>query len=163
MKLRLIDVSVSNNADHARMRRLVSHAFSEQALREQEHLITPYFDLLIEKLKQQAVSSEKEGIDLVRWYNFTTFDILGDLCFDESFGALARGAYHAWVANIFQSLKFARMFRVFRAYPIIGKVVFSLLKLIPQATRAGQEHRKFTAQKTERRLHRQTDRKDIMR
>ena len=145
------------------MRRLLSHAFSDAALREQEQLITQYLDLLIEKLHEQIVGTAQGKIDFVRWYNFTTFDILGDLCFDESFGALRNGQYHSWVANIFKSMKIARMFRVFRAYPIFGKFVFTLLKLFPQATKAGAEHRALTAQKTERRLDRPTDRKDFMR
>lgn len=145
------------------MRRLLSHAFSDAALRDQEQLITHYFDLLIEKLQQQVVGPEQGKVDLVRWYNFTTFDILGDICFDESFGALKKGQYHSWIASLFQSLKIARMFRVFRAYPILGKIVFSLLKLFPQVTKAGAEHQELTAQKAERRLDRQTDRKDIMR
>ena len=153
----------SNNADHSRMRRLLSHAFSDAALREQEPLITHYLDLLIRKLHEQIVSTGQGKINFVQWYNFTTFDILGDLCFDESFGALENGQYHSWVANIFKSMKIARMFRVFRAYPIVGKCVFTLLKLFPQATKAGAEHRSLTAQKTERRLDRQTDRKDFMR
>lgn len=159
----LKDSSVSNDADHSRMRRLLSHAFSDAALRDQEQLITHYFDLLIEKLQQQVVGPEQGKVDLVRWYNFTTFDILGDICFDESFGALKKGQYHSWIASLFQSLKIVRMFRVFRAYPILGKIVFSLLKLFPQVTKAGAEHQALTAQKAERRLDRQTDRKDIMR
>jgi len=154
---------VSNNADHSRMRRLLSHAFSDAALRHQEQLITRYLELLVEKLRQQVVGPEQGKVDLVQWYNFTTFDILGDLCFDESFEALNKGQYHSWVASIFQSLKMARMFRVFRAYPIVGKMIISLIKLFPQATKAGAEHQALTAQKTERRLDRQTDRKDIMR
>ena len=82
------------------MRRLLSHAFSDAALREQEQLITHYLDLLIEKLHQQIVSTAQGKVNFVQWYNFTTFDILGDLCFDESFGALENGQYHSWVANI---------------------------------------------------------------
>ncbi len=158
-------VVVSNNADHSRMRRLLSHAFSETALRKQEQIITHYLNLLVEKLHQQIQESEKgeAKVNLVQWYNFTTFDILGDLCFDESFGALNQGQYHSWVANIFKSLKIARMFRVFRAYPIVGSVIFGLLKLFPQVTKAGEEHRAFTAKKTERRLNKQTDREDFIR
>ena len=145
------------------MRRLLSHAFSDVALQEQEQLITHYLDLLIEKLHQQIVSTAQGKINFVQWYNFTTFDNLGDLCFDESFGALENGQYHSWVANIFKSVKIARVFRVFRAYPIVGKFAFTLLRFIPQATKAIAEHQALTAQRTERRLDRQTDRKDVMR
>ncbi|KAG8530292.1 uncharacterized protein KY384_004794 [Bacidia gigantensis] len=146
-----------------RIRRLVSHAFSEQALREQEPLITYYFDLLISRLHQEVSGAQQGKVNLVQWLNFTTFDILGDLCFDESFGALESGRYHIWVTSIFQGLKAARMFRIFRAYPI-SRQLFSVVRMIvPYASRTRQRHFKFTDEKTEERMHRRTDRKDIMR
>ena len=79
------------------MRRLLSHAFSEAALQEQEPLITSYFDLLIHKLHEQIAGPADGVVDIVRWYNFTTFDLIGDLCFGESFHALENGEYHYWV------------------------------------------------------------------
>ncbi|KAI9700902.1 MAG: hypothetical protein M1820_006663 [Bogoriella megaspora] len=91
---------VCNDADHARIRRLLSHAFSESALRRQEPLINKYLDLLIHKLQDRAPAT----INIVRWYNFTTFDIIGDLTFAEHFGALRDEEYHVWIANIFKGL-----------------------------------------------------------
>lgn len=57
------------------MRRLQSHAFSEKALKEQEPLITSYVDKLISRLHERAGSAETATLDLVRWYNYTTFDV----------------------------------------------------------------------------------------
>lgn len=154
---------VCNDADHSRIRRLLSHAFSESALREQEPLVTRYFDLLVKKLHDQARHPEHCTVNIVKWYNFTTFDVLGDLCFDEPFGALAKGQYHSWIANLFQGIKVRNMFGVLRAYPIVGNVIFALFRLFPQATRAVAEHKALTAHKTDQRLERQTDRRDFMR
>ena len=42
------------NPDHSRMRRLLSHAFSEKALREQEPLLQSYVDTLMQKLREQT-------------------------------------------------------------------------------------------------------------
>lgn len=145
------------------MRRLLNHAFSESALREQEPLVTRYFDLLIERLHDQTRHLEHCTVNVVQWYNFTTFDILGDLCFDEPFGALAKGQYHSWIANISQSVKLLNVIRVSRAYPIVSNAIFALFRLFPQAMRARAEHRALTADKTDRRFKRQTDRKDFMR
>jgi cytochrome P450 len=64
----------AHDVDHARQRRILSHAFSEQALRDQEGLIHQYTDLLVSKLHEQVTKPEKGKIDLVRWLNFTTFD-----------------------------------------------------------------------------------------
>ena len=65
------------------------HAFSDSALQAQESLVTSYCDLLIQKLYAQ-MESEKP-VDMTAWLNFTSFDIIGDLTFGESFGGLEKG------------------------------------------------------------------------
>lgn len=49
-----------------------------------------YFDLLIQRLHENA----DKPVDLVKWYNFTTFDIIGDLTFGESFDCLETSTLH---------------------------------------------------------------------
>lgn len=63
----------SNDANHARFRKALSHAFSEQALRLQENLIKSYVDMLIAALHEEAENDRK--VDMTMWYNLTTFDI----------------------------------------------------------------------------------------
>ena len=70
---------VSNDDDHARIRKLVSHAFSETALREQEPILNSYFDLFISRLNDQIGEAVTTKVDIVSWYNFTTFDIIGSV------------------------------------------------------------------------------------
>ena len=151
-------IVMSNNADHTRIRRVLSNAFSEQALRAQEPYITEHIDLLIDQLCHRS----DQKVDLVQWYNFTTFDVLGDLGFGESFHALERGKMHPWVGVILDTFMAARWFRIFIAYPLVGNMVFLLMKLFPQASNAIKEHRAFVKDKVDRRLDRQVDRKDIL-
>lgn len=77
-RMRGEQVSIINadDADHSRYRKALAHGFSERALRDQEELLTSYIDLLVEKIKAIALSNDET--DLVRWYNYTTFDIIGD-------------------------------------------------------------------------------------
>lgn len=75
-------------SDHIRMRRLLAHAFSDRALREQESLLHFYADLLVQKLHENLNHSHSEVVDIARWYNFTTFDLIGDLAFGEPFQCL---------------------------------------------------------------------------
>jgi cytochrome P450 len=75
------------------MRRLLNHAFSEAALREQEPLMNSYFDLLIQKLYEKIGGSTSVRVNIVRWFNFTLFDLVGDLCFGEDFDALKTEEY----------------------------------------------------------------------
>ena len=99
----------ANDADHARYRRLLSHAFSEQALRQQEYLLQSYIELLVGKLRKCASSPNTAVVDLVQWLNFTTFDMIGDLALGESFRCLDQGSYHSWVAILFTQFKTAAM------------------------------------------------------
>lgn len=65
----------SNEDDHSRMRRNVSHAFSEKALVEQQGILTKYIDLLITRLRERVGEPK---LDMVAWYNRTTFDVIGE-------------------------------------------------------------------------------------
>ncbi|KAJ4312861.1 hypothetical protein N0V84_009715 [Fusarium piperis] len=97
------DIINANTEDHRRFRRLLAHAFSDRALRGQEEIMQHYVDKFIMRLTELA--HQDEAIDIVRWFNFTTFDIIGDLAFGQSFGCLDSGGYHPWVAMIFSSVK----------------------------------------------------------
>lgn len=77
MSAKLLTTEDANPSDHARMRKLVSHAFSETALREQEPILTQYFDLLLSRLKGHLGGPTHGKVDIMSWYNFTTFDIIG--------------------------------------------------------------------------------------
>jgi len=59
-------VLTADRENHARMRRLISHAFSEKALREQEGFLQQYVDLLIKGLKENVAAPQ----NLVSWYNW---------------------------------------------------------------------------------------------
>ncbi|TVY78561.1 Versicolorin B desaturase [Lachnellula suecica] len=107
-------VTTLNIENHARMRRLLAPAFTEQAVMKQEPIVQAHSDLLIRQLKcvvtDQDKSAEKNQdtgavVDIVRWYNFCTFDTIGDLGFGESFDSLKNAEYHPWVALIFNFLK----------------------------------------------------------
>lgn len=155
------EIASASDLDHARIRRLFGHGFSDHAVKLQEKTVQAYVDTLIIKLHQKA--NDKKCVDLVRWFNFTTFDIIGALCFGEDFGALANEDYNFWIANIFRGLKFVRMFRVLRAYPIVGTPLLGLLRLFPALSRARQRHTQYTEDKVMRRIDIESDQNDIMR
>ena len=109
-------IITSVEADHSRLRRNLSHAFSDKALRAQEPLIMSYVDLLIHKLSSFA---EKGGeADIMRWYNYTTFDIIADLSFGEPLYCLRDSQYHVWVNFVFQTLKAVPVLAIRANYPL---------------------------------------------
>jgi averantin hydroxylase len=90
----------ADSKDHGRVRRLLSHAFSVQSLKEQEGRMQGIVDLLINGLKSEcAARGEGSGeavVDMCLWIQWTTFDIMGDLAFGEAFGGLANKRTHPW-------------------------------------------------------------------
>ena len=156
-------MAVCNDADHARMRRLLGYAFTGSAMKDQEPLITFYLEHLVDKLKEQIEGPSGGKVDLVKWYNFTTFDIIGDLLFDQSFECLKSGETHVWVANVFKYIKYTSLQAFFKLYPTIGEPTLRLLQKIPQIAKAADEHFALTAQNLDRRMGKTTNRKDMMR
>jgi cytochrome P450 len=76
-------------------RRNFEPAFSEQSMRNQEPLIRVYIDLLITKLRGKV----DQKINIADWYKFTTFDVMGDLVFGQSFDCLQRANLNASPPN----------------------------------------------------------------
>ena len=66
----------ANQKEHARIRKHLAPAFSENALEEQESLLNQHFELLISKLKEHVDGSSEGRVDLMAQYNFVTFDII---------------------------------------------------------------------------------------
>lgn len=96
-------ISMSDRDNHARQRKALSHGFSKKALWEQEDTVQGFIDLLIRRIHEFAERDEE--FDIVRWLNFVTFDIIGDLSFGESFGCLESGDFHFWIKVIFDAVK----------------------------------------------------------
>jgi cytochrome P450 len=112
------NILIANDADHSRIRRALSHAFSEKALRAQEHLMEIYVGKLVSALRRRAEENIDGGIvDISKWYNFLTFDVLGDLAFGEPFGCLESGGYHPWVAIVFSGFELASYMQSIKRHP----------------------------------------------
>lgn len=82
-------ITMANDADHARQRRALSHAFSTKALLEQEYIIRSYIDTFSDKMKE--FSRNGTPVNLVAWFAYCTFDIIGDMALGEPFGCMDSG------------------------------------------------------------------------
>ena len=65
----------SDDAGHSRQRKIVSNSFSDKALKDQEPLLKKWASLMRKKLMERA-DGEVES-DMVKYYNCTTFDVMG--------------------------------------------------------------------------------------
>lgn len=111
-------------ADHRRIRRQLSYAFSDSAMTEQELILVRYTNLLMGRL--QDLSDEGAKINIVDWLNFTTFDIIGELAFSDPFDSLTSKGHHPWVLSIFQSIQASALRRFLARYPPLDSIVGGL-------------------------------------
>lgn len=93
-------------------------------------------------------------------YNYTTFDVIGDLAFGEAFGCLEESQYHPWVAMIFLSIKVGVWLQVMAIYPLLRPL---LLVVMPQELlRKRKEHLELTKQKLLKRMKLGAERPDFL-
>jgi cytochrome P450 len=88
-------LTMADTENHARLRKAMNPAFSSRALASQEPILQQNVELFLEKLHDHATRGLQ--LDLRLWYNYITFDMIGDLAFGESFGCLDSSKFHAWV------------------------------------------------------------------
>ncbi|OJJ87319.1 cytochrome P450 [Aspergillus glaucus CBS 516.65] len=115
-----LGINNANDKNHRRYRKALAHSFSTKALTTQEPVLIEYTDKLIKRLKGFAES--QRPADMVKWYNSTTFDLIGDLAFGVSFGNLDTDGYHFWVSNVFQAVRGIVMGTIKDAYPVLFKL-----------------------------------------
>ncbi|KAG9231681.1 cytochrome P450 [Amylocarpus encephaloides] len=88
---------------HGPMRRAMAHGFSARAMAEQQPMINAYIDAFMTALRKCGEDGMRP-LNLTEWYEWTTFDIIGDLSFGESFGCLKNHKSHPWVEMLFSTL-----------------------------------------------------------
>ncbi|RAL68205.1 hypothetical protein DID88_008909 [Monilinia fructigena] len=74
-------VSARDPAIHREIRKSLSHAFSAKALRLQEEVVVQYMDMLVSQIAERK--DDEKGLNMAKWYNWLTFDIIGDLAFGD--------------------------------------------------------------------------------
>ncbi|KAI1823870.1 putative cytochrome P450 monooxygenase [Xylaria intraflava] len=86
--------------EHTLLRRQLSHGFSDRSMYEQEPIIGSYVNLLISRLRTAVQKSSRQN--LREWYNWTTFDLIGDLSLgaEGGFGCLKNLKTHPWVSLV---------------------------------------------------------------
>lgn len=78
---------------HARKKRLISHAFSDAALRSYEGILADKVGLLCRQL-QDTTSFDGEFKNMSRWFSYLTYDVMGKLVFDHDYNMLTSDGDH---------------------------------------------------------------------
>jgi cytochrome P450 len=151
---------------HGRIRRFMDPAFSEKAALQQEPIMQDYVNILLNKLRDRSSSSGETTVNIVEWINFTLFDIIGDLCFGESFGCLEKCKYEPWMDQMAASIKLNYLSINIRHFPIINSMLQPLARFLipPEMMKQHKDYRDRATAKLDRRLNSPTaaDRQDIV-
>jgi cytochrome P450 len=123
-------ISMADHDNHARQRKALSHGFSKKALWEQEDTVQAFVTKLVDNI--HGFAARKEVFDIVKWFNFITFDVIGDLSFGESFGCLDTGDYHFWPALIFDAVKAGAIEQASRRFATAGSPTQKYLMKLTQ-------------------------------
>ncbi|KAK6205928.1 hypothetical protein LQW54_008120 [Pestalotiopsis sp. IQ-011] len=145
--------------EHAKMRRAAGVGFSDRVLREMESLIQNSISLLIRRLREECGPPKyTDMIDISAWYNFTTFDLIGNLVMGESYQCLENADYHPWVRPIFQVTYISAVMSALGHYPQLKS---SLLRLFrPIISKKILNHQEYTRAKLAKRM--QISRTDLV-
>lgn len=139
-------ILAADHAHHRRYRRLLAFSFSDKGLRQQRSLIERSVNLLITRLHENCGQGP---LDLTLWFNWATFDIIGDLAFGNSFGCLDNVQTHPWISSIQGNVKLIPILNAFRRYRLDGLLqLLGSRKLLEQRRRNAQ----FTTDQVDRRL-----------
>ncbi|KAK6213608.1 benzoate 4-monooxygenase cytochrome P450 [Colletotrichum tabaci] len=95
------NLGASSNADHSRIRGVLSHAFSEKALYAQETVLMHHIHHMVRRIRQLRGTPT----DAVRWLHHCTYDIISDLALGVSSGALDCDDWSPQAHLIFEGIK----------------------------------------------------------
>ncbi|OAG09824.1 cytochrome P450 monooxygenase [Paraphaeosphaeria sporulosa] len=124
-------VNAEDPERHAEIRKMMSYAFSAKALLQQEDLILQYASELREAIREKGADGP---INLVNFFNWTTFDILGELAFGEPFGSLKNRKTDSWIAIILDHMQSMAWDAAIWKFPLLH---YFQSWLTPKAVREG--------------------------
>ncbi|PWY85897.1 cytochrome P450 [Aspergillus heteromorphus CBS 117.55] len=95
--------AIRDAAEHQQRRRVWSTAFGSQQLRGYEQRVRKYRQKLVDRL----ASKDGHPVNVTKWFNLYTFDVMGDLTFGKGFESLERGEEHWAIRLLIDTMVFA--------------------------------------------------------
>jgi len=145
----------ANNAQHTRLRRAYSVAFSKRTLLEQETMIIENVDLLIQKLYE----TDQQPTNITNLFIFTSFDTIANLQFGESFHLLDNIAYSPWLTR---TRDYTRASMTLWAFADFLFVKVALKLFMTTLVKQKKHFYQFTDDRVKHRLSHETDRPDFI-
>ncbi|KAM0335212.1 hypothetical protein ACHAQA_000254 [Verticillium albo-atrum] len=91
---------VRDHKEHSRRRKTWDKGFGSKALRDYEPRVVKYTDQLLDQIGK----TEGKPLNVSNWFNFYSFDVMGDLAFGKSFDMMKDGIVHYYMAAVHTSM-----------------------------------------------------------
>lgn len=156
--------SERDSKKHSTMRKMLNPAFSQRGLLEQEQIITSVVDKFVGILGEKGGPGSR-GIDMTKWFEINSFDILGEMAFGESFHSLdtgkstvsyllphdtdvlSLGKLHFWAAIVLEHLYFITLIDNLRRIDWLANIFGAL---IPSALLTRNQNSTYSRQQVEK-------------
>jgi hypothetical protein len=109
-----------DDSTHSRQRRVLAHGFSEKALMDQEPVLHSHISSLIRKLREAVDGPENGRVDIMAWFNWTTFDVICDLLFGKPLGVIHNSQYRPWVTQSIAGLQISSLTASAGQFPLLA-------------------------------------------
>ncbi|KAI1324101.1 cytochrome P450 [Xylariaceae sp. FL0255] len=147
----------ANQEEHAQLRRIIAPAFSGKAVREHAPVLQRCADLMVANIRK--LGHAHVPVEMVKMYNLTTFDIMGELVYGEPLGMLESSEYTPWVATILQFFTLVPVVQFVEYYSIL-KVLFTAFE--PKSWRELRTtHQRYSADRLDLRLAKGSEKPDV--
>ncbi|KAE8143178.1 cytochrome P450 [Aspergillus pseudotamarii] len=150
--------SERNPRKHGEMRRMLSSAFSQRSLLEQEGTVGRIVDRFIEIVGKKG-GKGSPGLNMTKWTEMVGFDILGEMAFGESFHSLEDGKPHFWSDLVEDHLYLITLIDNLSRLPFvatIAKIVF------PSTLVVQNQNSQYSRAQVEKRLSSKTGKRDFL-
>ncbi|KAL3424452.1 Isotrichodermin C-15 hydroxylase 7 [Phlyctema vagabunda] len=156
-------INETDREEHSRMRRMLSFAFSNSNLLDNEKVLIRRTNDFLRDIKRANNNDGERGFSIVRQFNYVTFNIMGEMSFGESFEERLKNQpahrYH-WADTIVNTTYFND---VMRAVCVVPGLFSTLEWLKPDwMKRTLYQHAEYATEHTEARLKMVTPRRDFM-
>ncbi|KAL8727540.1 MAG: hypothetical protein Q9181_005669 [Wetmoreana brouardii] len=133
------------------MKRMLSPAFSHRSLLKQETIIGGIIDRFVRIIGEKA-PPRSSGINMTKWYEMCSFDILGEMAFGESFKSLEADsiAEHWYFVTLFDNLR------------RVGAIARLFRHLVPTTVLVQNRNSRYSRDQVEKRLARKESREDFL-
>ncbi|KAM3504137.1 hypothetical protein MY10362_003758 [Beauveria mimosiformis] len=146
----------ADRENHSRLRRILAPPLSENSVKGHDDTVVKYVNQLVKKLKGR---SSQVAVDLNKYFEWTTMDLIGDLLCGQPDGALQREDGGRWLEILTHSIQSQVWIQALETYNLVRWREHLLPKFRVQAA---FENFKIIEAKIGKRLETKTNRRDIL-